>query len=309
MPRLSRRRRDLLGAGWILVACAAANASCEHAAPAVAVTAAQPPPAAVVPSTEPPGGGAPAAPRAEVTRKLVASANVPGAPGFESRVYRIEYPPGAQANPHVHTEQDFGYVVEGRFEAEFGDDPVIAGQTGDGFVEVAHQPHRFRNADPARPLVFVTAGTYRKDEAIFTPLAGSPAFVSKDVARSLGPAAATAGEASGAPPREIVRRLLAQRDVPDIPGMELRLYLMEFPPGAESKVHVHLTPGVGYVVEGSFESSFGTDPVTVKRAGDGFVDMPGAPHHFRNADSARPLRFVFAGTFHKDEPLFQVLPQ
>jgi hypothetical protein len=41
---------------------------------------------------------------------------------------------------------------------------------------------------------------------------------------------------------------------------------------------------------------------------DGFVDVVAKPHHFRNPDSARPLRFIVAGTFHKGEPPFQLSP-
>jgi quercetin dioxygenase-like cupin family protein len=108
---------------------------------------------------------------------------------------------------------------------------------------------------------------------------------------------------------EVKRTLLTQRDIPDSPGLESRLYLMAFPPGAESKVHVHSTQGIGYVLEGRFESAFGDGPVTVKRAGEAFVDLPGKPHHFRNPDANEPLRFVFAGTFPKGEPLFQVVRQ
>ena len=115
------------------------------------------------------------------------------------------------------------------------------------------------------------------------------------------------------PPRagsltEVRRTLLAQHPIDGLPGLESRIYLIEFPPGAESKLHLHTTPGVGYVLEGSFESAFGDEPPVVKRAGDAFVDLANQPHHFKNADARRPLRFVVAGTFHMDEPLFTVLP-
>jgi quercetin dioxygenase-like cupin family protein len=247
----------------------------------------------------------PAATSGEVKRTLLASADLADMPGFESRLFLIEYPPGAAAKPHVHTEQDIGYVIDGRFEAEFGDAPVMTGQAGDGFVEGAHAPHRFRNPDAGRPLRFVIAGTYRKDEPIFLPVDGSPDFLSTAV----GPPSAASARRTGQPLREPTRTLLAQREIADLPGMESRIYLVEFPPGAESKVHTHPVQGVGYVLEGSFESSFGDGPATVKHAGEAFVDVPGQPHHFRNADSARPLRFVFAGTFHKNDPLIQVLAQ
>ena len=108
-------------------------------------------------------------------------------------------------------------------------------------------------------------------------------------------------------PGEVKRTLLQSQDLPDAPGMESRLYLIEFPPSAASKPHTHSTQAVGYVLEGRFESAFGDGPTVVKAAGEAFVDLPGLPHRFRNADSQKPLRFIIAGVFHKGEPLFQVI--
>ena len=118
------------------------------------------------------------------------------------------------------------------------------------------------------------------------------------------PAAAQTASVSG-----VKRTLVAHGDLPDRPGWESRMYLIEFPPGETAKLHVHPVLGVGYVIEGSFESSFSSDPATVTRAGEGFVDLAGVPHRFRNPDPARWLRFVVAGSFQKDAPLFQLLPQ
>ena len=118
---------------------------------------------------------------------------------------------------------------------------------------------------------------------------------------------ASPAEVPAVRPSEIRRTLVAQSDIANLPGFESRLYLVEYPPGAQADVHSHTEQCVGYVLEGSFESAFGDGPAATKRAGEGFIDLPGQPHHFKNADSARPLRFVVAGTFRKDEPLFQVL--
>lgn len=106
---------------------------------------------------------------------------------------------------------------------------------------------------------------------------------------------------------EIKRTLLTQRTLDDQPGLESRIYLIEFPPGAVAKLHRHSAQCVGYVLEGSFESAFGDDQPTIKHAGEAFVDLANKPHHFKNGDTARPLRFIVAGTFHMDEPLFEAL--
>ena len=100
--------------------------------------------------------------------------------------------------------------------------------------------------------------------------------------------------------------LLSHEDVAGLPGFESRLYLIEFPPGAASKPHIHSIPGLGYVIEGSFESSYDADAPTTTHAGESFVDVPNRVHHFRNPDPARRLRFTLAGTFRKGEALFRL---
>lgn len=102
--------------------------------------------------------------------------------------------------------------------------------------------------------------------------------------------------------------LLAHEAIAGLPDYETRIYLIEFPPGAAAKPHIHSTPGLGYVLEGSFESSYDAGPVTLKNEGESFVDLPNQTHNFRNPDPARRLRFVVAGTFRKGEELFRLAP-
>ena len=110
-----------------------------------------------------------------------------------------------------------------------------------------------------------------------------------------GGTAQTVAAPDKAAPPAVVRTLLEHRDVPGAPGMESRIYLMTFPPGAASPPHVHSTQGTGYVLEGAFESSFDDEPPTTKRAGDGFVDVPGKTHHFRNPDPIARCASYFPG--------------
>jgi len=196
-------------------------------------------------------------------------------------------------------------VIEGSFASAYAGSPVTVKHTAEGFIDLPGQPHQFKNLDPARPLRFLVAGSFRKDEPLLRPAAAGPGFEPGTAPVPPVPAP----EPPSGPVTEVKRSLLAQQDIADLPGMESRIYLMEFPPGAASKLHLHTAQGIGYVLEGSFESAFGDDPVVTKRAGDGFVDTPGRPHHFRNPDPVRPLRFVFAGMFHKDEPLFKLVSE
>jgi quercetin dioxygenase-like cupin family protein len=92
------------------------------------------------------------------------------------------------------------------------------------------------------------------------------------------------------------RTLVASHPLDDIPGWELRLLLIEYPPGMAGAPHTHPVPGVGYVLEGSFESAWGDHGATasVAREGESFVDRAHERHLFRNASATSPLRFLVA---------------
>jgi quercetin dioxygenase-like cupin family protein len=107
----------------------------------------------------------------------------------------------------------------------------------------------------------------------------------------------------------IRRTLVDRRPATDLPGWETRLYLIEYPPGAAAPVHVHPAVGVGFVLEGSFESAFGDEAVAAVRAGQGFVDQAAVPHRvFRNPSPEHDLRFLVAYTLRANEEPFHLVP-
>ncbi|HEX4419052.1 MAG TPA: cupin domain-containing protein [Kofleriaceae bacterium] len=118
--------------------------------------------------TEPPRGPAPSAtPPAPgaIRRSLIARRPATGLAGWETRLYLIEYPPGASAPPHTHPAVGVGLVLDGRFESAFGDEPTVQVEAGQGFVDQADTPHRvFRNLSPDHPLRFVIAYTLRAQD-------------------------------------------------------------------------------------------------------------------------------------------------
>jgi len=106
---------------------------------------------------------------------------------------------------------------------------------------------------------------------------------------------------------EIQRRLLATRPADNAPGQDTQLWLIEYPPGAEAPPHRHPVVGVGYVVEGAFESAFAGEPLVRVQAGESFVDPARVEHRvFRNAHADRPLKFVVAYTIDKATPVVQL---
>lgn len=120
---------------------------------------------------------------------------------------------------------------------------------------------------------------------------------------------AAAAQPAGAPstsaqPEPITRTLLEHHDLPELPGWEARLYLIEYGPGVSAPLHHHPVPSMGYVFSGSFESAFGEQPPVVVREGQSFMDQAVTPHTlFRNLDPARPLRFVISYVVQKDAPV------
>lgn len=107
--------------------------------------------------------------------------------------------------------------------------------------------------------------------------------------------------------RPIERTLLAHYDLPQLPGWELRLYLIVYAPGVVAPRHYHPVPGLGYVVRGSFESAFEGEAQVLVRAGQSFKDLAAIPHvTFRNADSSKPLEFVIAYVVPRGAPVVRV---
>lgn len=107
-----------------------------------------------------------------IRRTLIDHRPAADLPGWETRLYLIEYAPGAAAPPHMHPAVGVGLVLDGRFESAFGNEPVVQVQAGQGFVDQSGVPHRvFKNPSPDHELRFVVAYTIRADEQPFHALA------------------------------------------------------------------------------------------------------------------------------------------
>jgi quercetin dioxygenase-like cupin family protein len=117
------------------------------------------------------------------------------------------------------------------------------------------------------------------------------------------PAGAAKPSAQAAP---ITRTLLDHYDLPDAPGLGSRLYLIEYAPGVAAPVHHHPVEGLGYVLSGSFESTFQGEAPVVVHAGQSFRERALVSHlQFRNLSPAEPLRFMLAFVVQKDAPVLE----
>jgi quercetin dioxygenase-like cupin family protein len=87
---------------------------------------------------------------------------------------------------------------------------------------------------------------------------------------------------------------LLRQPMPDLPGREVRITLLERGPGASSPPHRH--PGhhvFGYVVEGSYEFGINNQPPRLLKAGDVFYEPPGALHSTsRNPSKDQNMKIV-----------------
>ncbi len=101
---------------------------------------------------------------------------------------------------------------------------------------------------------------------------------------------------------EITRQLLETAPVDGMPGWETRLFLINYPAGADGSGHSHPVRGIGYVLEGTMVSAFDDEPEEVIRAGQGFQDQASFHRVSRNGSATEPMRFVIAYTVKVGEP-------
>lgn len=101
---------------------------------------------------------------AQVTRVLLKSTPVEGLAGWETRLFLITYPPGADASNHSHPVVGLGFVLEGTMVSAFDNDPeeiIVAGQS---FTDRASFHRVSRNGSQTEPMKFVIAYTVREGE-------------------------------------------------------------------------------------------------------------------------------------------------
>ena len=86
---------------------------------------------------------------------------------------------------------------------------------------------------------------------------------------------------------------IMQKDFPDMPGKEMLMLSVEYPPGAVEHVHRHDASAFVYVLEGTIvEGVRGGKEVTLT-PGQTFYEGPDDVHTVgRNASATKPAKFV-----------------
>ncbi|ODV42984.1 cupin [Cupriavidus sp. UYMMa02A] len=92
--------------------------------------------------------------------------------------------------------------------------------------------------------------------------------------------------------------------LPEYPGKEVEMIIVEYPPGSVDPVHRHDAHAFVYVLEGSIVMALkGGKEVTLK-PGDTFHEGPNDIHTVgRNASSTQPARFVVLLIKNKGAPI------
>jgi quercetin dioxygenase-like cupin family protein len=93
-------------------------------------------------------------------------------------------------------------------------------------------------------------------------------------------------------PQPVVNPLML-KDLPDVPGREMLMLTVEYPPGTVEHVHRHDADAFVYVLEGSIVMGVrGSKEVTLT-PGQTFYEGPDDVHTVgRNASATKPARFV-----------------
>jgi len=104
-------------------------------------------------------------------------------------------------------------------------------------------------------------------------------------------------------PSGIKRTILQTLPIPELPGWESRLVLLEYPPGFAAPLHTHPRACTGYILEGNVASQWEGKEVEHYSAGDSFIDL-GDDLHVRseNANADKWLRMINSYVIKVGEP-------
>ena len=101
----------------------------------------------------------------------------------------------------------------------------------------------------------------------------------------------------------IKRTILATVSIPELPGWESRIVLLEYPPNAAAPLHKHPRAGIDYIVEGEVTSQWEGKEVERYSVGETFID-PADDLHVRSENPSQDmwLRIVMSYVIKKGEP-------
>lgn len=110
-------------------------------------------------------------------------------------------------------------------------------------------------------------------------------------------------QAAHAAPHAVVTRLM-RKDIAEMPGKELVMITVEYPPGSVDPVHRHDAYALLYVLEGSIVMKVRGGKEVTLTPGQTFYEGPNDVHTVgRNASRTKPAKFVVVLLKNKGAPL------
>lgn len=103
---------------------------------------------------------------------------------------------------------------------------------------------------------------------------------------------------------------LTSKDLPEFPGKEALILLVDYPPGAVDPIHRHNAHAFVYVLEGSIIMQVKGGKEVTLTPGQTFYEGPDDVHVVgRNASSTKPAKFVVFFIKNKDAPVLVPVPE
>ncbi|MBT1700783.1 cupin domain-containing protein [Fulvivirgaceae bacterium PWU4] len=91
---------------------------------------------------------------------------------------------------------------------------------------------------------------------------------------------------------------------PGLAGREVKMLIVDYPPGSTTPAHRHPCPTFGYVLEGEIESTF-EGKARLYKKGDSFYEFTNGLHNSaRNPHPTEPAKLLVFFIAEKDKPTY-----
>jgi quercetin dioxygenase-like cupin family protein len=103
---------------------------------------------------------------------------------------------------------------------------------------------------------------------------------------------------------------LTSKDLPEFPGKEVLMILVDYPPGSSDPIHRHNAHAFIYVLEGSIIMQVKDGKEVMLTPGQTFYEGPNDVHVVgKNASSTKPAKFVVFFVKDKGAPVLVPVPE
>ena len=103
---------------------------------------------------------------------------------------------------------------------------------------------------------------------------------------------------------------LTSKDLPEFPGKEVLMILVDYPPGSSDPIHRHNAHAFIYVLEGSIIMQVKEGKDVMLTPGQTFYEGPNDVHVVgKNASSTKPAKFVVFFVKDKGAPVLVPVPE